>query len=320
MALNNPFELDPTGPTSNSNYGGANIKEGCAPSGINNALRHLGTMIAAATAYKSPSMSASVSCNIAAVTTGLVVPIVGTGPINSFGTVPGANPAAAVMRLLQFQTSCSISSGTAIILRGGISRKTKPGEILAVFHDHATADVWREWPNDSSVGVHMIPVPAQSMFPATTNGAAPAINEATTNKTGYRSLDFDTTTQEFACFHWTMPPSWNEGTITFRAHWTAASGSGGVAWALQGVACSDDDTLDVAYGTEQVVTDTLITAGDDHRTDESSAITIAGSPAAGDQVLFRVKRVPANGSDTLGVDAKLLGIELYVTVDSENDA
>ena len=62
MALNNLFELDPTGPTSNSNYGGANIAEGCAPSGINNALRHLGSMIAAATAYKSPSISASVSC------------------------------------------------------------------------------------------------------------------------------------------------------------------------------------------------------------------------------------------------------------------
>lgn len=169
-------------------------------------------------------------------------------------------------------------------------------------------------------GKHLIPLLASGMQPATTNGAAAGVTETATNKVLYRTLDFDATTQEFAGFVLPMPKSWNEGAVTFRALWTAASGSGGVAWALQGTAFSDDDALDTAYGTEQVVTDTLLSAGDLHRTAESTAITIAGSPAASDLVAFRVKRVPANVSDTLGVDAKLIGIELFITTDAGTDA
>jgi hypothetical protein len=169
-------------------------------------------------------------------------------------------------------------------------------------------------------GKHALPVVAAAMQAATTNGAAAGVVETTTNKVLYRTLDFDTTTQEFAGFSLPMPKSWNESTVTFRARWTAASGSGGVAWALQGLAVSDDDAIDTAYGTEQVVTDTLLSAGDMHITAESSAITIAGTPAAGDSVMFRVKRVPANASDTLAVDARLIAIDLFITTDAGNDA
>ena len=167
-------------------------------------------------------------------------------------------------------------------------------------------------------GKHMLPVIAAAMQSATTNGAAAASVEATTNKTLYRTLDFDTGTQEFAGFAYPMPKSWDESTITFRARWTAASGSGTVVWALQAVACTDDDTLDVAYGTEQTVTDTLIAANDLHTSPESSAITIAGTPTEGDLILFRVKRVPA--SDTLGVDARLIAIDLFITTNAGTDA
>jgi hypothetical protein len=174
--------------------------------------------------------------------------------------------------------------------------------------------------NFNPYGKHIIPLLAGSMQPATTNGAALGSVETTTNKVLYRTLDFDTTTQEFAGFALPMPKSWNESTVTFRARWTAASGSGGVAWALQGLAVSDDDAIDTAYGTEQVVTDTLLSAGDMHTTAESSAITIAGTPAEGDVVMFRVKRVPANASDTLAVDARLIAIDLFITTNAGNDA
>jgi hypothetical protein len=136
----------------------------------------------------------------------------------------------------------------------------------------------------------------------------------------YRTLDFDQTTQESAQFLIPMPSSWNESTVTFQACWTAASGTGGVAWDLAGLALSDDDALDQAFGTEQVVTDTLIATGDVHWTAESSAITIAGTPAANDLVIFRVRRVPANGSDTLNADAKLIAIRLFITTNDSVDA
>lgn len=169
-------------------------------------------------------------------------------------------------------------------------------------------------------GKHVIPIPAGAMFGATTNGAASGQIETTTNKVNVKVLDFDTTTVEYACFSLPMPESWNESTITFKAIWTAASGSGGVAWSLQGLATSDDDALDTAYGTAVTVTDTLITANDNHTTAESSAITIAGTPQAGDLVAFRIARETGNGSDTLGVDARLIGIRLYITTVTGTDA
>jgi len=169
-------------------------------------------------------------------------------------------------------------------------------------------------------GKTAVPIPASAMVPNTTNGPSSGTTETTSNKVMYRTLDFDTTTQESAQFLIPMPKGWNESTVTFQACWTAASGSGGVAWDLAGVAFSDDDALDTAFGTAQQVTDTLLSAGDAHWTSESSAITIAGSPAANDLVIFRVRRVPADASDTLGVDAKLIAIRLFITTDAANDA
>src|SRR5688572_4808085 len=143
--IDDPWAFDPVGPTSNSNVAGASVAELCAPSGINNSIRALAGMLAQATSYKSASISASLSTNIAAPTSGLFQTVLGTGPINSYGLVAGQQPGAAVVRLLHFASSCSISHGTSIVLLGGASRRTQPGDIQGVIHDHASADVWREW-------------------------------------------------------------------------------------------------------------------------------------------------------------------------------
>lgn len=169
-------------------------------------------------------------------------------------------------------------------------------------------------------GLTTIPVLAAAMQAATTNGAAPGIVETTTNRVLYRTLDFDQTTQEFAGFTIPMPKNWNEGTVTFQPLWTFATSAGGVVWALQAVAVSDDDTLDVAFGTEQTSTDVSITAGDLHVGPTSAAITIAGTPAVNDLVAFRVKRVPADANDNLLADARLIGIRLFFTTNASNDA
>ena len=102
------------------------------------------------------------------------------------------------------------------------------------------------------------------MTARTTNGAASGTAEMSTNKNMVRTLDFDTTTQEFAQFEIAMPKSWNNGTVTFQPVWSHASTTTnfGVVWALQAVATSDDDALDVAFGTEQTSTDTGGTTND----------------------------------------------------------
>ena len=165
-------------------------------------------------------------------------------------------------------------------------------------------------------------IPASAMKTRTTNGAAAGTTEMATNKNMFVTLDFDTTTQEFAQFAIRMPKQWNESTVTFAPVWSHASTTTnfGVVFGLAGVAISNDDAGDVAFGTAQTSTDTGGTTNDIYEGPESSAITIAGSPAAGDFVMFQIARNPSDGSDTMAIDARLHGIVLFITTDAGNDA
>lgn len=170
-------------------------------------------------------------------------------------------------------------------------------------------------------GQHTIWVPAGAMIAQTTNGAASGSLEMTTNDVMVKYLAFDATTQEFAQFSIQMPKSWNEGTIVAQFIWTHPSTTTnfGVAWELGAVAFADDDALDTAFGTEVTVTDTGGTTHDCYISAESSAMTVAGSPTAEELVYFRVTRDPANGSDTMAVDAWLIGVKLHYTTNDDTD-
>lgn len=206
----------------------------------------------------------------------------------------------------------------------GIASAGTANALSRVDHVHAmpsAADVGAA--SASSVltqGKHTIWMPAAAMTARTTNGAAAGTTETTTNKVMRKSLDFDTATQEYAQFTVAMPKSWNEGTFTFQALWTATGGSGGVAWSLQAVAAGDGDALDAAFGTAQTVTDTLGTASAVHQTAESASITAAGSPAENDLVIFQISRAVSDGADTLAQDALLLGVRLFYTINAGSDA
>lgn len=162
-------------------------------------------------------------------------------------------------------------------------------------------------------------IPANGMFGATTNGAATGQGESTTNKVNYKVLDFDASTEEYACFSIPAPLYWDLSTVTVQFFWTAASSSGDVIWACQGLSLSNDDALDTAYGTAVTVTDTLIATGDVHVTSATSAMTLAGTPAANDQLFFRVYRDADAGGDTLAADARLIGIRVEFGISKYND-
>ena len=74
---------------------------------------------------------------------------------------------------------------------------------------------------------------AGHILPQATNGAQRGISYMGTNAQPVETLDFDQTTQEFAVAIAKLPKRWNLGTFTFRPLWTAASGSGGVVWAVE---------------------------------------------------------------------------------------
>jgi hypothetical protein len=172
-------------------------------------------------------------------------------------------------------------------------------------------------------GLHTIFVPAGAMRPTTSGGcAALAATETTAGQPDLIGFAFDASSDEAAQFQIAMPKSWNEGTITFRAYWwSTAADTDGVAWALQGVACADGDTADVAYGTAVVVTDAAQSTSEDvYITDVSGAVTVAGSPAAGELCFFRVFRDVSDVADTAAEDCILLGIDILFTIAAGNDA
>lgn len=164
-------------------------------------------------------------------------------------------------------------------------------------------------------------IPAPAMTARLTNGPASGSVEMSTNKNMFRTLDFDTATSEYAQFSIQMPKSWNEGTITAAFVWShaATTTNFGVAWALQGVAVSDDDVGDVAFGTAQTAVDIGGTTNDVYVSPTTSAITIAGTPQPNDYVMFQVYRAVSDGGDTMAIDARLHGVQLYYTVDASSD-
>jgi len=162
-------------------------------------------------------------------------------------------------------------------------------------------------------------IPSAGIRPSSSGGcAALALVATSANQPDISSLNFDATTAEYAQFWVRMPKNWNEGTITAQFYWShaATTVNFGVRWGLQGVAVSDDDTIGVAYGTAQEVTDTGGTTNDLYVSSATAAITIAGTPAAGDMSAFRVYRDPVNAGDTMAIDARLHGVAIFYTIDS----
>ena len=169
-------------------------------------------------------------------------------------------------------------------------------------------------------GKETIWVPALSMYPNTTNGAEAAQVELS-NGPELKVLDFDKDSDEFAQFAVAFPKSWNAGTVTFQAFFTATStNTGTTAWGLSGVALADNGDLNTAFGTQVVATAKAMsgTANDLAVAAESGAVTIAGSPGADEYVFFQISRDVS--ADSLTADAKLLGIKLFFTTSAANDS
>ena len=168
-------------------------------------------------------------------------------------------------------------------------------------------------------GKETIWVPAVAMYPNTTNGAEAAQVELS-NGPEIKTLDFDNSSDESAQFAVAFPKSWNAGTVTFQAFFTATSTNTGTAkFVLAGVALADNGDLNTAFGTAvgPAAKAHSGTSNDLDVTAESGAVTIAGSPGDDEYVFFQITRDVSE--DDLSADARLLGVKLFFTTDSAND-
>ena len=174
----------------------------------------------------------------------------------------------------------------------------------------------------ATVGKQTLWIPASAMIAATTSGPASSQVETATNDINFTALAFDASADEHAHFSVAFPKSWNLGTVTFQPYWySSATDTDGVAWGLQGVAISDNEALDASWGTAVVVTDDAQSAANElYVGAESGAVTIGGTPAAGDLTFFRVFRDVSDANDDMTEDALLIGIRLFYTTNRHNDA
>jgi len=156
--------------------------------------------------------------------------------------------------------------------------------------------------------------PAGAAIPESTSVPYPAVTDSGSVHAKMDTLGFDSTTQE-SCQFVAYLEHWGAGTIKCRAVWTYAGSPTGtkVEWGFSARALANDDAQNQAFGTAQVIYDTKITAGDEHVTDASPAITVGGTPANGRRIQLKVTRNPASSNDDLGTDALLLGIWVEYT-------
>ena len=165
-------------------------------------------------------------------------------------------------------------------------------------------------------------IPAKLWLPTTTAGCAALANtELATNDIQIEYLAFDGASEEYATHSRPMPEDWDRGTIRAKFMFVPATGCSAadtVEWELAAVAVSNDDAIDAAPGTSQVISD-AISAGvqaDLHITDTTPAITIGGTPALGDYVHFKVSR-NVGGTDDMTEDAWLLGVWIQYLADEQ---
>ncbi|RWN51377.1 MAG: hypothetical protein EOS04_24195 [Mesorhizobium sp.] len=234
-------------------------------------------------------------------------------------TIPAVKRALFIVQNTDAADTINVTKGSTTIAVG-------PGEIAFLNTDGTTNSLGGTVVDSgggsvSPIGKHTVWLPAAAMVGRTTAGPAAGTAETTTNKIMLKTLDFDSSADEHAQFSILMPKSWNEGTVTFKPVWShaATATNFGVAWFMQAVAVSNDDALDAAFGTAQSSIDTGGTTDDVYIGPESSAITIAGTPAEGDLVIFQIYRDVSDAGDTMAIDARLHGVHVYLTTNAATD-
>ena len=157
---------------------------------------------------------------------------------------------------------------------------------------------------------------AGSVVP-TSSGAAKTQVDGTNHS--YYVLDFDAAADEAAYWQWTMPDSYDGGTIDITYYWEAASTSSDVIWCFQtaGIQGNNSEDIDPSLSSAVCETDTAQGNANDLASVEETDAT--SGFVAGDYVSFKVFRDADNGSDTMSGDARLVKVKIEYGVDQESD-
>jgi len=132
-----------------------------------------------------------------------------------------------------------------------------------------------------------------------------------TTQDGHFVLAFAGNATETARVAFTMPASWNAGTVKFDFHWLIAAGataSDYVYWDISGASSVNDDAWPPTTGTTVQTTGTVTAVGDLH-VSNSASVTINGAGAS-ELVELELAR-DHNAGTQIPEDALLLGVMLH---------
>ena len=175
------------------------------------------------------------------------------------------------------------------------------------------------WLSAADRGQQTVWIPAASLTPTTSAGATAVTQELPTNDVMISGMDFSQSARENAQFSFQSPKGADETVgLFFEPVWKdgATAGTGTVTWGFEALATSDLDALDAAFGMAVTVTDTFSAAGKNHTSDESAAVTPAGSWAEEDFIVVQVYRDIADTYDQI---ARLIGVRMHYTTLAPTD-
>jgi phage-related tail fiber protein len=187
------------------------------------------------------------------------------------------------------------------------------GDIAAGLGGHIVDKDAHGGPHEPLTTTGTISIGCGAMTPSATNGAIldriEYANGFTRVAGFFAGADNDTSMD----LEYPMPPDWNGGPVTAKLYWNApdtAQPGDEIRFTLAALAVGDGGSPAAAFGAPVAITDTVITAGDDHESAYSTAMTVGGNPAAGGKVFFKLTRDFDYGAQSLADVAHGLVIRL----------
>ena len=157
---------------------------------------------------------------------------------------------------------------------------------------------------------------------ATSQGTsvAAAKFEMSTNKNNYQLMQFNPSATSYAEWTVAMPDNYDGDKVIAKFYWTLNDTTGSVVvWEIGAVSVADNESLDVAFGATGTAQDTHNAAAYKLNVSPNTGpVTIAGTPAGGELVQFRVKRA-ANVSPDTAATAYLASVKLEYGISSFSD-
>lgn len=163
----------------------------------------------------------------------------------------------------------------------------------------------------NGIGKHTVSIPASAFYDGTTTA---------TYTTSTNTYDFSGTTNQDVGYRFTLPKSWNAGTISFAVKFSqSATAAGAVVFALKVAAISDGESTTPTYGSAITVTKTAGTTGICYVSSESSAITIGNTPSKNDLIVLNLQRLATDAGDTVTATVQLIELLIFYTTDAATD-